>query len=316
MKDLTGFPRGWFAACWSSDLPDDAPRALNYFGKHMALWRDAQGAPVCIDAYCPHLGAHLAIGGTVVEGRIQCPFHAWEFSGDGRCQHIPYVRNKMPKVPPNRSWPVVERNGVIFIWHDRDGGSPDWEIPLMDNHGSSDWTPWYENQITVKTHPREIVENVADSAHFPVVHRTNVDVFENHYEAHMATQHTVGTATPPQGGVDNFDIRATYYGPAFQYSDMQGYLHSRLFLAHTPVSENELHLRFAVSLKRSGPKTEEFAKFYVENLRLGFHEDIEIWENKVFRERPRLCDGDGPIGKLRLWYSQFYDQKPEARHAP
>jgi 3-ketosteroid 9alpha-monooxygenase subunit A len=45
---------------------------------------------------------------------------------------------------------------------------------------------------------------------------------------------------------------------------------------------------------------------YVENLRLGFHEDIAIWENKVYRESPRLVDGDGPIGKLRAWYKQFY----------
>jgi 3-ketosteroid 9alpha-monooxygenase subunit A len=303
---FTGFPRGWFAACWSSELGTDGPRPLNYFDQHMVLWRDQDGVAQCIHAFCPHLGANLAIGGQIVEGRIQCPFHAWEFQGDGTCVHIPYIRNTMPKVPPQRTWPVVEKNGVVFIWHDAFGAAPEWEVPDIEDYGSDQWTPWYENQITVKTHPREIVENVADSAHFPVVHRTMVSKFENIYEDHKATQHTMGTATPPSGGSDTFDIWATYYGPAFQISDMKGYLHSRLFLAHTPISENELHLRFAVSLKRKGPKTEKFAKYYVENLRLGFHEDIDIWENKLFRERPRLCDGDGPIGKLRLWYSQFY----------
>ena len=44
------------------------------------------------DAYCPHLGANLAVGGRVVEDDIQCPFHLWTFSGqDGQCVDIPYA---------------------------------------------------------------------------------------------------------------------------------------------------------------------------------------------------------------------------------
>jgi len=311
MKDLTGFPRGWFVVAWSDDLPAGEVRPLHYFDQQLVLWRDEAGHPVVMDAYCPHLGAHLGYGGTVVEGRVRCPFHAWEFDGQGRCAHIPYVRNKMPKVPPIRAWPVVERNGVIFVWHDADGGPPTWEVPQIESYGSDAWTPWHQNLITVKTHPKEIVENVADKAHFPTVHRTEVEVFENLYEDHKATQHTVGFATPPRGGKDHFDIWATYHGPAFQISDMKGYLHSRLFLAHTPITDNELHLRFAVSLERSGSRTEDFTKLYVDNLTLGFHEDIALWEHKVYRDRPRLCDGDGPIGKLRLWYSQFYGPRTE-----
>ena len=85
-------------------------------------------------------------------------------------------------------------------------------------------------------------------------------------------------------------------------------LESILLLAHTPIDEGHLDLRFAVSLERTGPRTEQFAELYAENLRLGFHEDIQIWENKVFRERPRICEGDGPIGRLRTWYRQFYER--------
>ena len=106
--------------------------------------------------------------------------------------------------------------------------------------------------------------------------------------------------------MDHFQIEATYYGPAFQISHMDGVLKSVLLMAHTPIDEERLDLRFAVSLERSGPRTEQFAEFYAENLRLGFHEDIDIWEHKVYRDRPRLCEGDGPIGRLRTWYRQFY----------
>ena len=37
-----------------------------------------------------------------------------------------------------------------------------------------------------------------------------------------------------------------------------------------------------------------------------FAQDIAIWENKIYRERPFLCDGDGPIAPFRRWAKQFY----------
>ena len=37
-----------------------------------------------------------------------------------------------------------------------------------------------------------------------------------------------------------------------------------------------------------------------------FGQDVAIWEHKVWRDRPTLCDGDGAIGALRRWYRQFY----------
>ena len=39
----------------------------------------------------------------------------------------------------------------------------------------------------------------------------------------------------------------------------------------------------------------------------GVDDDIPIWREKVYRENPVLCDGDGPINKHRKWTKQFYD---------
>jgi hypothetical protein len=57
---------------------------------------------------------------------------------------------------------------------------------------------------------------------------------------------------------------------------------------------------------------EKFSEGYKQNLLIGFKEDIQLWENKVYRERPVLVDGDGNIGRLRRWYSQFYKPRSEA----
>jgi len=47
-----------------------------------------------MDAYCPHLGANLGVGGLVRGDCIECPFHLWKFRGiDGECVNIPYSKN-------------------------------------------------------------------------------------------------------------------------------------------------------------------------------------------------------------------------------
>ncbi len=39
----------------------------------------------------------------------------------------------------------------------------------------------------------------------------------------------------------------------------------------------------------------------------GVEADIPIWRDKVFRDRPLLVKGDGPVAEFRRWYSQFYE---------
>lgn len=58
----------------------------------MVVFRGQDGKAYVMDAYCPHLGANLAVGGRVVGNCIECPFHGWQFRGeDGRCVRIPYA---------------------------------------------------------------------------------------------------------------------------------------------------------------------------------------------------------------------------------
>lgn len=307
MGQFEGFATGWFAVGQGSDFPVGEVRRLRYFGRSLVAFRGQSGVVAVLDAICPHLGADIGVGGTVEGDEVRCPFHAWRFDGKGECIAIPYA-TKIPRQARVRAWEVRERNGLVFVWHDAQGQGPTWEIPVIDEYGTTEWTPWNLDCITVRTQPREIVENVADRAHFPVVHGTQVEKFENEYVGHTATQRTAGVAYPRGGGEDRFSLSATYYGPAYQVTEMEGVLKNKLVLAHTPIDEHSLDLRFGVSLKvfGDGSKTAKFAMAYVDNLRTGFHEDVQIWENKLFRDRPVLAENDGPIGRLRTWYRQFY----------
>jgi 3-ketosteroid 9alpha-monooxygenase subunit A len=304
--DFQGFARGWFLVATSEDIAPGEVKPLDYFGQHQVMFRTQSGEVRILDAFCPHLGAHLGHGGVVVGDDIRCPFHAWSFDGEGRCSGIPYA-SKIPPRAKIHSWPVSERDGMIFVWHDRERGAPDWEIPGIEDHDSDTWTPWHWGQVRIKAHPREIVENVVDVAHFVTVHGTHVSTISNEFDGHRATQINSGIAYPIGGGKDRYSLRATYHGPAFQLTEMKGFMDSRLVNAHVPVGPNELDLRFAVSLRRDeSGRAEQYLEAYVENLRGGFFQDIEIWEHLEFRDAPMLCDGDGPVIKLRRWYAQFY----------
>ena len=74
-------PFGWFALEYSSQLAIGDVQALSYFGRELVLFRTESGEARALDAFCPHLGAHLGHGGVVKGDRIACPFHGWQFDG-------------------------------------------------------------------------------------------------------------------------------------------------------------------------------------------------------------------------------------------
>ena len=308
---FSGYPRGWFLVQFSDELAPGQVKPLRYFGQDLVIYRGEGGAVKVLDAFCPHLGAHLGHGGKVRGDSIQCPFHAWRFDGDGQCVEIPYASRVPPqaKVP---CWPVAEKNGMIFVWHDPQRGAPDWALPDLDDVLSGGrFTAWNHSVLEIATHPREIVENIVDTAHFMPVHGTSAKKFRNEFHGHVAVQHNEGVAYPLGGGEDPYTLTATYYGPGYMVTHMKGVLESVLINAHTPVEPNLLHLRFAVALKQDGDRqiSRAFTDRYIDNLRRGYLQDVAIWEHKVYRERPMLSENDGEIGNLRRWYRQFFSPR-------
>jgi 3-ketosteroid 9alpha-monooxygenase subunit A len=306
VSQITTYPRGWFVAAFSSEIGPGQVKPLRYFGEKLVAFRGEDGTVHILDGYCAHMGADLGAGGVVVGDSIRCPFHAWRYCGTGECVEIPYAK-KIPPKAKQRAWTTREVNGVVLVWHDERGAAPDFEIPTIAEFGSPEWMPWSTSQYAIRTHPREIVENLADRGHFPAVHRTEIDEFEFTVAGHTATQVVKGRAHLPGGGVDQFGSSTTYHGPGFLLMRMNGLMQNYMIVAHTPVDVGNLELRMGVMLKNH-PRgdMQKIAGLYMANLKSGFEDDIRIWENKLYREVPVLCDGDGPIAQLRRWYRQFY----------
>jgi len=209
---------------------------------------------------------------------------------------------------------VQEHNGLIFMWNAHvDCEEPTWEIPDIPEYGNEGWTDWGSALIEIKTHPKEIVENLADKGHFGPVHGTWASEFGNEFKDHIGIQRVKGVAYPRGGGEDHFELQSTYYGPGYMLSEMQSVLPNIMLLCHTPVDRNNVHVRIGAMIDISSVKEgkEEFQEGYRRNIIVGFKEDIAIWENKKYRTRPILCDGDGDVGALRRWYQKFYMPQAE-----
>ncbi len=54
----------------------------------VVLFRDEAGRLAALVDRCPHRGVALSLG-QVRDGCVVCPFHGWEFEGDGACAHVP-----------------------------------------------------------------------------------------------------------------------------------------------------------------------------------------------------------------------------------
>lgn len=309
------YARGWYVLGNAASV-NDTPRMLSVFGTKLVTYRGKDdGKAHVLDAYCPHMGGDLS-GGEICGNSVVCPFHKWSWGADGVCDDIPYA-SKIPDKAVIKSWPTLEKNGLVFVWQDPEGGEPiaEQEPLKQQDWYSGDWTDWEMAAIPIASLGRELVDNMCDMAHFGPIHYTTVKSFMNTMEGHVFVQKMVGGHSILTEG-DNALITsvATYEGPAYMTTTMTGMMDGlpmtvHLLVSHIPQDMGNFVINFGVMVKKVKDNTEAdnkvMAEAYMEKNIESFHQDVAIWNNKCIIDNPLLCDGDGPVNLVRKWYSQF-----------
>src|SRR5690348_382067 len=78
----------WYFATPGGAVARGAFIAKTLLGEPLLIGRDADGAVFAFRDVCPHRGIPLSCGR--FDGReIECCYHGWRFSTDGRCTAIP-----------------------------------------------------------------------------------------------------------------------------------------------------------------------------------------------------------------------------------
>jgi phenylpropionate dioxygenase-like ring-hydroxylating dioxygenase large terminal subunit len=292
-------PNGWFIVARSDELAPGQIRSIYAFARDLVLFRTEGGQARMLDAHCPHLGAHLAVGGRVEDECIRCPFHGWRFDGDsGACTEIPYGDGtRIPARAAARSYPVMERNHMIWAWYHAEGGAPFYDVPVVEEFTDPDWLPIVVREFDVAIAAQEMAENNVDYSHFRYVHGTDA-IPEDEFTTEGTYKRAVG-----QGG--NF-VREGY-GLGLGVLRVKGWV---TFLSSTtPVHEELVHVRWIFTAPRANG--EEALLGAADSFCDGVSQDIPIWENKIYRPRPVLTRSERPILEHRRWAQQFYSAYAE-----
>jgi len=208
-------------------------------------------------------------------------------------------------------WPVLEINQMVLIWHDIEKQEPDFYPNKIEACYSEEWSDYSMASFLVKNNCRELIDNMADKGHFGPVHQAPFEGFWNEAKDHTYTQEM--TANSPILGGDLFS-QATYEGPAYMTTYMSAVqdgntVESRLLVSHLPLTMTSFQINFGVMVKKvpgmSKEEEDAFVQGYVDANNYAFGQDVAIWENKIYIPDPVVCDGDGPLHKLRKWYGQF-----------
>jgi phenylpropionate dioxygenase-like ring-hydroxylating dioxygenase large terminal subunit len=303
-------PYGWFSVAWSHELIGCAVQPYRAFGRDLVLWRDEEGGAHLHDAFCPHLGAHLGVGGTVHGGELVCPFHGWQFDADGRNTCIPYSERTNGRARLH-TYPVQERNGQVMAWYHPQDRPPMWDIPDVPEFAPDhpEWAPPVTRSFTIDTAWQEMAENGVDAAHFRFVHGTaEVPVLERYTtEGHRSHMRSRQLFVTPRGNVEG-RIDTDADGPGFSVVRFSGIVDTMLLGCATPIERDRCEMRFTFTVRRFADDraTTSVGEAAINEISRQLLEDKPIWEHKVFLERPALADTDGPFTQFRQWAAQFY----------
>jgi phenylpropionate dioxygenase-like ring-hydroxylating dioxygenase large terminal subunit len=172
----------WYAAAWSDGLADGQLVPRTIMNEPVVLYRTAAGGLAAIEDRCAHRFAPLSMGKIVGGDRIQCPYHGLEYDSTGACVKNPHGAKNIPPRARVKSYPVVEKHKVIWIWMGdapADAGKvPDFGV--LDNVPELHTTK--RDSIVIRANYQLIIDNLLDLSHTSYLHEGilgNADTVES-----------------------------------------------------------------------------------------------------------------------------------------
>ena len=159
----------WYPVGRSEEITHEKPYHAKILRLPFVAFRDQDGKAHVLSDTCIHRGGSLSAG--KINGNcIACPYHGWEFDGEGKCAKLPSLAGVKP--PPRAkvdSHPVQEKYGIVFAFL---GDLPEEERPPLyeiEEYGTPEWkTQTYV--LNLKAYYERSMENGMDPIHNEFVH--------------------------------------------------------------------------------------------------------------------------------------------------
>jgi hypothetical protein len=189
---------------------------------------------------------------------------------------------------------------MVLFWYHAGGAEPSYEVPEVDEADDPSFTePFvYRNEMVASL--QDMAENNVDYTHFHFVHRREA---LDDSTSKFTTDGPFSTVVETFEAEDLTFTRYTY-GPGIALLRVPGLM--TVLTATTPIDRRHVRLlwHFYLPVSLAGAADDIMDGVTGE---FGLGADLPIWRDKIFRERPLLVKGDGPIAEFRRWYSQFYE---------
>lgn len=157
----------WYAAGWANDLGGE-PLACTFLDDPVVIFRAADGKPVALADQCPHRFAPLSLG--AFDGdNIRCPYHGLVFDKNGSCVHNPHGKGTRPSSLSVRSYPLAERDGMMWIWMGEPEEAPGVEPPSYPFLEQEGWATLH-GYLHVNANYELVTDNLMDLSHVEFLH--------------------------------------------------------------------------------------------------------------------------------------------------
>jgi nitrite reductase/ring-hydroxylating ferredoxin subunit len=157
----------WYVAAWGSEVGQGmlGRRILN---EPVLIHRLENGEAVAIGDRCPHRFAPLHIGRKLGDN-VQCGYHGLSFGPDGSCVGNPRSGGQVPPGTQVKSYPLVERKGLLWIWMGDPAEATVETIPPLEFliEGDERYGPGY---LHVRADYRLVIDNLMDLGHAAFLH--------------------------------------------------------------------------------------------------------------------------------------------------
>jgi len=159
--------KAWYMAAWSSEVGAQLLRR-RILGTPILLYRLDDGDATALTDRCPHRFAPLSMGERQGDA-IRCGYHGLTFDAAGQCIHNPFSPT-LPRGASVRRWPLVERDGIVWLWAGAAECADAASIPdfaMLDRPCG----PPLTGMMTMRADYQYGTDNLMDLSHIEFVHK-------------------------------------------------------------------------------------------------------------------------------------------------
>jgi len=176
----------WYVIGESNKFPANRIKKITVWNKDYTVWKDSKtNSFYAMDDDCSHKGAALS-GGYLNKGCIVCPYHGYEFAGNGTLIKVPGLEFTNTACKNQMTYPIVEKNGWIYL---NTLPKDDFFNPSLDDEEYKKSVP--EEEESVNPDFSVIFLNVFFKAYSRIVSENSLDVM------HIGFVHTFGNREFP-----------------------------------------------------------------------------------------------------------------------